>query len=137
MGKSQKKSAPWMVVARGVLMAAILYLVLQLLLALLAAKGVLPEKHVYPVQVVTCLLSVLLGARYTAKRLDRGTMTSALMVSGAYTLLMLLIGFLAFDKIVWSKQSAGLLLAVLCGGILAGLLGGKSGKRRHKKPIGK
>lgn len=139
MGKSQKKSAPWMLFAKGILLAMVLYVALQLLLALLTAKAVLPEKHIYQIQVVTCLLSVLAGGLFSAKRSSGGTLLSALIVAGGFAILQLLVGFLAFDGIAWTKHGMGLLLAVLCGGVLAGLLSSKKGRRQRKKhmPVGK
>ena len=56
-----------------------------------------------------------------------------LAVGGILFLLLLTAGFLAFDTASIEHGGVGVLCACLCGGGLAGLLGGRAPKKKHRR----
>ena len=129
-----KQKKPAAAEAQGALLALGLYLLLQFALAFLAVRSLLPESRLFPAQVATCFLSVLLGGLFSVRRTALGTLRAALTVAGGFALALLLGGFLVYNKVSWSGRGGVLLAAAAGGGILAGLLG--SGRKKHRKRKG-
>lgn len=131
---SKKQSAPWMIFLQGIFLSLGLYLILQLLLALLLVKAVVPEANCFMVLLALCGLSSLVGGLYCARRSAWGTLSSSLIVTAGFAALLVSVGILGYDGVTWTGQGGALLLAALIGGILAGLLAGKRGRRvKHKR----
>lgn len=131
---AKQKSAAF-VIGQGVGVSLLIYLLMQLLLALLAVKGILPEERLGAIQVAAALLAVLPGSFSAAKRGGLGTMIAAMLVAVFFSALLALGGLLVFDGLSMTGVSRGLLGAIAAGGLLAGLLAMRrgSGRKRRKK----
>lgn len=125
------KRSPLKTEVTAILIGIGIYLLLQLLLAVLAVKGWLPETALSAAQILCCGLCSLIIGLLSARKLGIGTLTAALISTAVFALLLILIGFLAFDSVNFIGRGGGLLLAALVGGVLAGLL--SSGKRKKAK----
>ena len=79
-----------------------------------------------------CVLGAMTGGLYAARRIGRRTLLVGLGVGGVLFLLLLTAGLLAYDTASVDQGGVGLLSACLCGGGIAGVLGGASKKKRRR-----
>lgn len=131
MSKQKESAAAFL---KGTGMTLLLYILLQMLLALLAVKGALPEKRLFPAQAVTAVLAMLPGGLYAARRSGLGALPAAMLTALSFAILLSLVGLLVYDGVAQTGQTVVLLLAAAAGGLLAGLLGGGGKKKRKKRP---
>lgn len=134
MGKKQPAApASWTVFLRGIFLSFGLYLLSQLLLSFLLVKSILPEAACFPALASLCGLSTLMGGLYSARRSPLGTMSCSLLITAGFSALLLAVGILCYKGISWTGRGGILLLSALLGGVLAGLLCRKRGRRvKHK-----
>lgn len=124
-----KKQTAWVIFIQGILLSLGAYLILQLLLAFLLVKSVLPQESSFPALALACGLSALLGGIFCARRSALGTLSSSLIATAGFAALLIAVGILCYEGITWTGRGGILLISALVGGILAGLL---SSKRRRK-----
>lgn len=132
MGKEKKKSAEWTVFLQGSLVALSMYLVGLFTLALLLVKGVLPENAMVSVVAVLCLVAALGGGVLTAGRSSWGTLPAAVLNAMIFVGILIVAGAACWQGICWTGHSWILLACALSGGVLAGLLGGRKGRKRKR-----
>lgn len=130
-----KQTTPAITEAEGVLLSLCLYIMFQLILAFLGVRSVLPESKLFPAQMVTCVLSVIIGSLFAIRRTRLGTLCAAMIVAGCFALVLLLGGLLIYDDVTWAGKGGALLLAILCGGVLSGLFGSRQKKKRKNKAL--
>lgn len=133
MGKGRKPATPWLIFVQGILLALGIYLLEQLLVALLLVRGTLPEQSVFPVVAVTCLLAALAGGISCVRRSAWGRLPSGLLAAGGFAAVLIAVGLLSWEGITWTGHGGILLLCALAGGLLAGVLGGRQGRRVKRK----
>ena len=134
MGKTRKETAVWMVFLQGVALALTIYMGVILLTALLAVKGALPEKHIFSAIAAACVLAALVGGLRCVRSSPIGRLPSGLICSAGFAAVLLAVGLLGWeDSVTWTGRGGILLLCALAGGVLAGLLGGKRGRRVKRK----
>jgi putative membrane protein (TIGR04086 family) len=123
---------------KGGLLSLSVYIGLQLLLALLAVRGILPEKRLFPAQLVTAAIASLAGGLYGGRRAAIGTLPSALLTTVCFAALAMLAGFLVYGGLAWSGETVARLSAMCIGGVLAGLVssGNRKGKRKQRRKAG-
>ena len=132
----KKKRAPtWSGIVRGILLALGVYLVFQLLAALLLVKGVLPESRSFPVVAVCCVLSAFLGGLAGSRSGFPSRLAGGMLTAAGFAVVLTAIGLLCWDGILWAGHGGILLLCALAGGLIAGLCGGKQGRRVKRKPL--
>lgn len=133
MAKGKKKrTAAGMVLLQGTIVSVGVYLAGVALLALLAVKGVVPERASFPAVAVLCLLGALCGGGVTARRTPWGPLPAALLNTVLFTAVLLVVGLACWSDGIGSGGMI-LLLCALGGGLAAGLLGGRRGRRRKRK----
>ena len=130
---AKKQPAAWVVFAEGTAMSFAVYLLIQLLLALLMVKAVLPERYAFGAVAAACGLSALLGGCFCARRSSLGKLAGSLISAAGFAALLIAGGFLFWEGISWTGKGGVLLLTVLIGGVLAGLLSSKRGRRVKRK----
>ena len=134
MGKARKQTAAWMVFLQGILLTLAIYLGTVLLAALLAVKGALSERSIFQVVAASCTLSVLVGGLRCVRLSSLGRLSSGVICSVGFILIMIAVGLLCWKGgVAWMGKGGILLLCALAGGILTGLLGGKRGRRVKRK----
>lgn len=119
----------------GLLISFVIYLLFQLLLAAVAVRIMIPERHLTGLQIATCVIAVFCGGRWAVGHTHFGTLIASLIVTCGVIVIMILSGLAIYDEINWTGKSGGLLLGAVCGGVLAGLLGRKkrsTGKKRKR-----
>ena len=133
MGKGKRKrTAAGMVLLQGSAAALGIYLAGILPLALLVVKGAVPERAAFPAVAVLCLLGTLSGGVVTARRTPWGPLSAALLNTALFAAVLLVVGLACWPDGIGSRGVI-LLLCALGGGLAAGLLGGRRGRRRKRK----
>ncbi|MDD3347948.1 TIGR04086 family membrane protein [Oscillibacter sp.] len=132
MGKTKKQQPVWAPFLKGTALSLLLYLLGQLLLALLVVKGILGEGTAFPVTAALAFLSTAAGSLLPARRSPWGTLPGGLLSAAAFAVVLIAGGALWWDGITWTGHGGVLLCCVLGGGVAAGLLGGRKGKRRRR-----
>ena len=133
MAKGKKRrTAAGVVLLQGAAVSVIVYLAGILLLALLVVKGAVPERAAFPAVAVLCLLGTLSGGVVTARRTPWGPLSAALLNTALFAAVLLVVGLACWPDGIGSRGVV-LLLCALGGGLAAGLLGGRRGRRRKRK----
>ena len=133
MAKGKKRrTAAGVVLLQGAAVSVIVYLAGILLLALLVVKGAVPERAAFPAVAVLCLLGTLSGGVVTARRTPWGPLSAALLNTALFAEVLLVVGLACWPDGIGSRGVI-LLLCALGGGLAAGLLGGRRGRRRKRK----
>lgn len=133
MAKGKKRrTAAGVVLLQGAAVSVIVYLTGILLLALLVVKGAVPERAAFPAVAVLCLLGTLSGGVVTARRTPWGPLSAALLNTALFAAVLLVVGLACWPDGIGSRGVI-LLLCALGGGLAAGLLGGRRGRRRKRK----
>ena len=133
MAKGKKRrTAAGVVLLQGAAVSVIVYLAGVLLLALLVVKGAVPERAAFPAVAVLCLLGTLSGGVVTARRTPWGPLSAALLNTALFAAVLLVVGLTCWPDGIGSRGVI-LLLCALGGGLAAGLLSGRRGRRRKRK----
>ncbi len=134
MGKTEVQGANAVQMATGVALGGLLALGIELMILLLGSlaisNGILKEDAVPQVTAAACVLGCFGGgllacARWKSRRLLGGLITGVVCC-----LLILAVGLLMSDDLVLGAQTLIELAGCLCGGALAGMLGGGKRKKR-------
>ena len=128
----KRRTAAGVVLLQGAAVSVIVYLAGTLLLALLVVKGAVPERAAFPAVAVLCLLGTLSGGVVTARRTPWGPLSAALLNTALFAAVLLVVGLACWPDGIGSRGVI-LLLCALGGGLAAGLLGGRRGRRRKRK----
>ena len=133
MGKAEERGANAVQMATGVALGGLLALGIELIVLLLGAaavsNGILKEAAAPQLTAAACVLGCFGGgllacAKWKSRRLR------ALAAGAVCYLLILAVGLLMSDELAFGLQSLIELAGCLCGGALAGLLGGGRRKKR-------
>lgn len=128
---AKRKTPAWAVFPEGALISLGIYIALQCLLAMLTVKAMIPESAGFRVQMVSAVLAAFCGGLFTVRRASSlGTLWAALLTTVSFVVILLMAAILIYDGVSWSGQTAALLSCMLAGGILAGMVGSKGGKRK-------
>lgn len=132
--EKKKQKPEWTGFLQGILLALGVYLVCQLLTALLLVKGVLPESRSFLVVAVCCAVSALIGGLWVGKT-SLGRLAGGVLVAAGFAVVLVAVGLLCWDGILWTGHGGILLLCALAGGVLSGLTGGKRARRVKRKAL--
>ncbi|MDY3281935.1 TIGR04086 family membrane protein [Dysosmobacter sp.] len=133
---AHNKTLP-VVLARGIGGSLLVYTAMQLLLALLAVRGAVPENRIPALQVISAALAVLPGGMYAARRSGLGTMWGALWTALGFAVLAALAGLLFFDSVAVNSETGVRLAAIAAGGVISGLLCSGGRKKKKRRPARK
>ena len=136
MGNRRKKeTALWLVFLQGVGLALGIYLLLMVLASALLVGAVLPEAGAFPAAAVGCCLASWAGAMTCVRRSPWGSLPSAITCAGGFLLVLITVALLCWQQITWLGQGGILLLCGAGGGLLAGLLGGRTRRRKGGRRV--
>lgn len=121
------------VLLKGTVIALVIHLGAQMLLAAMTVNGILPEHLVFPAQAVICAIASMIGGLYTASHSSWGTLSGALVSGALFATVLLLLGLSIFNTISWSGHGGILILVIMGGAVAAGLIGSRHTARRKRK----
>lgn len=114
------------ILAGGVTVAALL------LCAVLISAGLLRERWMEGSVMTACVLGALIGGLYAVRKIKRRTLLIGLSAGLILFFLLLTAGLLVYDTADAGQGMAGIFCACLCGGGIAGILGGGP-KKKHRR----
>jgi len=123
----------------GLALAVVLSLLFLGVGALLTVKEILPEEAMLKWLYGSYGLAVFLGACYTVRHSEGGTLLPAILVAALTYALIWILGLTVFENGSFRNGGAWILLAVAGGGLAAGFLGrgrrprGKAGPAAHRR----
>lgn len=136
MGNRRKReTALWLVFLQGMGLALGIYLLLMVLASALLVGAVLPEAGAFPAAAVGCCLASWAGAMTCVRRSPWGSLPSAMTCAGGFLLVLITVALLCWQQITWLGQGGILLLCGAGGGLLAGLLGGRTRRRKGGRRV--
>ena len=113
----------------------VMYLLFQLLLALLVVKNLISEERVLAFQVASGAVSALLCG-YLAMKATNWILAACLTGSGIAALTAVL-GFGIYGDVLLNVDTLLRILAMLLGGLAPALFVGKKGEKRRAKSVGR
>lgn len=131
----EKKRGDWLAFLRGGVTALSLYLVGNLILALVMVEGHLPEQVGFTSLSGLGFVSAAVGGVVAARRSLWATLPSALLTAVMVVLVLVIAGALIWPETFWKGRSIIRVLSILAGGLIAGIWSarkrkGKSGRSR-------
>ena len=132
----EKKTRPaGVTVAVSALVSAGVYLGLLLVCAALLVRGTVGEGAATPLVLVCGLAAAFVGGLLCVRRCPWGRMASGLAGAAAFGAVVACVAAVAWrDGAAWLSGGALVLSAIAVGGVLAGAVGRKRGKR-VKRPV--
>lgn len=119
-------------VLKGGVLAGVAAILTLLLCAVMVSAGLLRERWIEGAVMAACVLGALIGGLFAVRRIGRRALPVGLGVGAVLFLLLLTAGLLAYDTTSVERGGTGVLCACLCGGGVAGILGGTSKKKRRR-----
>ena len=117
---------------KGGVAAGLTAILTLLLCAVLVSAGMLRERWMEGAVLASCVVGSWIGGLFAVRKIGARTLLVGLAVGGILFLLLLTAGLLAFETASIAHGGIGVLCACLCGGGLAGLLGGGAKKKRRR-----
>lgn len=134
MSKAESQGTNAVQMATGVVLGGVLALGVELTILLLGAlavsSGVLKEDASLQITAAACVLGCFGGGLLACARWKSRRLLGGLSAGAVCYLLILAVGLLMSDGIVLGVQALIELAGCLCGGALAGMLGGGRKKKR-------
>ena len=135
MGKAEERGTNAVQMATGVVLGGLLALGVALMILLAGAaavsNGILKEDSLSQVTAAACVLGCFAGGLLACSRWRSKRLLGGLAAGAVCYLLILAVGLLMNDGAELGLQALVELAGCLCGGALAGMLGGR---RRKKRP---
>ena len=116
---------------KGGVIAGVASILSLLLCAVLVSSGLLKEQWMEEAVLACCVLGALIGGLYGVRKIGRRTLLVGLGVGGILFLLLLTAGLLAYEDASVEQGGVEILCACLCGGGIAGILGGDGEKKEE------
>lgn len=134
MGKAEERGTNAVQMATGVLLGGLLALGVALMVLLLGAvavsNGVWKEDSAPQLTAAACVLGSFIGGLLACSKWREGRLLGGLSAGVVCYLLILAVGLLMSDGAELGVQALIELAGCLCGGALAGMLGGRRKKKR-------
>lgn len=130
--QSDSVAQRWLALLLGALLALGLELMILLLGSFLVSGGILREDSITQVTAAACLIGCFIGGGLVCSRWRTKRFIAGLLTGAACFLLILLVSLLSGDSIELGVQGMVELVGCLIGGGLAGILGGRSKKKKRK-----
>ena len=119
----------WVIV--GSVVGLLVCLMFLLVCSIGISMGILKEDLMYQLTVIGCAFAGLSGGLWAVSRCRSRTLIIGMAAGAVFYLLLLTIGVLFFESISPDEGGLGLLCGALCGGAVAGILGGRPRKKRR------
>ena len=134
MGKAEAQGTNAVQMATGVALGGLLALGIQLVILLLGSlavsNGIWKEDAAPQLTAGACVLGCFGGGLLACSRWKSRRLLGGLITGAVCYLLILAVGLLMSDTLVFGLQALIELAGCLCGGALAGMLGGGKKKKR-------
>ena len=124
----------------SLLLGGVISVVSALLLLFVASAaltgGILPQNKELQIALVVCLISAFIGGMYSSRCWGRKRLFAGLLTGAVFFLILATVGWIGYSAVVMSESGIGIFICCICGGGVAGFLGGtrkkKTGKRSRR-----
>jgi putative membrane protein (TIGR04086 family) len=117
----------------GGAVAAVIAVLILLLCSVAISTGVVGQDLELQMVIAACVLGGFCGGRVTGRKWGRRSLLAGLSAGGVLLLILLTVGLLAYESVMdWDGASLGVMAGCLCGGLAAGLLGSRGGKKKKR-----
>ena len=134
MGKAEERGTNAVQMATGVALGGLLALGIELMILLLGSlavsRGILKEDAALQLTAAACVLGCFGGGLLACSKWKSRRLVGGLLTGAVCYLLILAVGLLMSDDLTFGPQALIELAGCLCGGALAGMLGGGRKKKR-------
>jgi len=134
--RREEAGSPWLNVMcellKGGVLAGVVTMAALLLCAALVSAGLLRERWMDGAVLAVCVIGAAAGGLYAVLRIGERSMLVGPGVGVVLFLLLLTAGMLVYDTASLEQGGVGILLACLCGGAIAGILGRRPKKKRRR-----
>lgn len=134
MGKAEAQGTNAVQMATGVVLGGLLALGVELVILLLGSmavsNGILKEDTVSQLTAAACVLGCFGGGLLACSKWRTRRLVGGLLTGVVCYMLILAVGLLMSDGLTFGSQALIELAGCLCGGALAGMLGGGRKKKR-------
>lgn len=128
----RKAGASWLALARGVLLALILWACGAGLLAALMTAGLVGDAGAFPALCGATAFASFAGAFGAARQTPWNPLAASALTAALFASLLLCVGLLTWARIAWAGHGGTLLLWALVGGAVAGVFGRPRPKKRRR-----
>jgi hypothetical protein len=129
----RKSGASWLVIARGVLLALVLWACGAGLLAALMTAGLIGDAGAFPALCGVTAFAAFVGALGAARQTPWNPLASSALTAALFASLLLCVGLLTWSRVAWTGHGGTLFLWTLVGGAIAGILGRPRPKKRSRR----
>ena len=123
----------WIVLTQGSLLALAIYFLGLLGISGLLVNGKVGEGSAFPLTLGLIFTAAFGGAMIAVRRTTLGTLPTGLAIAAIFLFALGVAGLAFWESITFLGRGGILMGGALCGGVLAGLLGGR--KRRRGKRV--
>ena len=135
MGKAEERGTNAVQMATGVALGGLLALGIELMILLLGSlavsNGILKEDAAPQLTAAACVLGCLIGGLLACSRWSARRLLAGLAVGAVCYLLILAVGLLMGEGFQPGPQALVELAGCLLGGAVAGVFGGRKGKKKR------
>ena len=129
MSKTKRETPLWAVLTQGSLVALSIYFLGLLGVSALLVRGTMGEGSAFPLILVLGALASFVGGLITVRRTPWGTLPTGLAIAAIFAFALGITGLAFWESLSFLGRGGLLILAILGGGLLAGVLGGKRKKK--------
>lgn len=134
--KTDDQGSVWLMamaqMLKGALLSGILIMVMLLFGSMLISSGMLGQDAAQAMIPASCVIGCLVGGLFAVRKHGSRAIITGFGVGAILFLLLISIGTVAFGEISLGQRALTTMLACLCGGTMAGILGRKT-KKKHKR----
>lgn len=116
----------------GGAMAAVITLLLLLLCSVAISSGIIGQSLELQVIIAACVIGSFCGGRLTRRRWGCRQLIAGLSAGAVFFLILLTISLIGYETVDIGGAGLGVMAGCLCGGAIAGLLGGKGTKKKRR-----
>ncbi|MBR3570246.1 MAG: hypothetical protein IKN96_05520 [Oscillibacter sp.] len=128
----RKSGAPQLVIARGVLLALVLWACGAGLLAALMTAGLVGDAGAFPALCGATAFASFAGAFGAARQTPWNPLAASGLTAALFASLLLCVGLLTWGRVSWAGRGGTLALWALSGGAVAGIFGRPRPKKRRR-----
>lgn len=116
----------------GGVAAAVITLILLLFCSIAISSGMIGQDMELQLIIAACVIGSFCGGRLTRRRWGCRNLIAGLSAGAVFSLILLTISLVGYESVDIGGSGLGVMAGCLCGGAIAGLLGGKEIKKKRR-----
>lgn len=137
MGKGGEGGGTILSVMMAALLGGAVAVVAAMALLLIGAfgisSGMVPEKWKLQLAVISCVVGGLFGSGFAIRRVKGMGLLTGISVGAVFCLILLTVNLLCYGSAANGLETFAIPAGCMCGSLIAGLRGGKKGRKKRKR----